>query len=97
MEWGSISAIVGATVVLAGAVGGLLVRAYITPLKNKLEATIKASEEKDKDHEGRLRHLESTTSEHNIHLENLMKAVDKLVDKIDILVTYETRKHNGGE
>lgn len=52
-----------------------------------------------KDHEERIRFLESQGSAHSIHLENIMKAVDRLVNKIDELVSFEKanshNQHNG--
>lgn len=91
MEFGTVSAIVAATITVTSAIGGLLLRAFVNPVKVKTEANDKVI----KDHEERIRDLESMTSAHTIHLENLMKAVDKLVDKIDALITYETKQQRG--
>lgn len=93
MDWSVISTVVGIAFTVGGAVGALLVRAYINPLNRSVEQNMETS----KDHEKRIRQLESMGSEHGIHLENLMKAVDRLVSKIDEFVTFETvgrRGHN---
>lgn len=90
MELGTVSAIIGASVALTTAVGGILLKAFVNPVKTKTEANSMTTQ----DHEDRLRHLESQASQHSIHLENLMKAVDKLVDKIDVLVSYQRQSHD---
>lgn len=91
MDWTVISAVVGATVTLSVAVGGLLLRAFVNPLKNRSELNVEVS----KDHEERIRKLENTSSEHGVHLANLLVAVDRLVNKIDELVSFEksSRRH----
>lgn len=90
MDWSEISAVVGITSTVVGALGSLLLKAFLNPVKQ--QATL--SEGIMKDHEERLRHLENQNAVHSIHLENLMKAVDRLVSKIDELVSYE--KTRGG-
>lgn len=85
MDLSVISAVVGTSVSLTGAVGGLLLKAYINPVKQKAELNEKIMST----YEERLRHLETQTAAHSIHLDNLMKAVDRLIDKIDELVSME--------
>lgn len=91
MDWSEISAVVGITVTIIGAVGSLLLKAFLNPVKQ--QATL--SEGMMKDHEDRLRQLEHQNAVHSIHLENLMKAVDRLVSKIDELVSFERTKDGG--
>lgn len=90
MDWSEISAVVVMTSTIVGAVGSLLMKAFLNPVKQ--QATL--SEAVMKDHEERLRNLENQGAVHSVHLENLMKAVERLVSKIDELVTYE--KSRGG-
>lgn len=90
MEWTVISAVVGTTMAVTTAIGGLLLKAYVNPVKQNTEANSMII----RDHEDRLRHLESKAAAHDIHLENLMKAVDRLVNKIDELVSYEKSERN---
>jgi hypothetical protein len=95
MDLAVLSAVVAASVALTGAIGGLIVRAFIKPLETKTEQNHMVA----KDHEERIRFLESQGSAHSIHLENIMKAVDRLVNKIDELVSFEKanshNQHNG--
>ena len=96
MDWAVIAAVIAAAVALSGAIGGLLVRAFVKPLETKTESNQMVA----KDHEERIRFLESQGSAHSIHLENIMKAVDRLVNKIDELVSFEKansnhNQHNG--
>lgn len=95
MDLSVISAVVGTSVSLTGAVGGLLLKAYINPVKQKAELNEKIMST----YEERLRHLETQQAAHSIHLDNLMKAVDRLIDKIDELVSMEqaSRNRNKGE
>jgi hypothetical protein len=90
MDWSEISAVVGITLTVVGALGSLLLKAFLNPVKQ--QATL--SEGIMKDHEERLRNLENQGAVHSVHLENLMKAVERLVSKIDELVSYE--KSRGG-
>ena len=92
MDWSEISAVVGIAVTITGALGSLLLKAFLNPVKT--QATL--SEETMKDHEDRLRHLENQNVVHSIHLENLMKAVDRLVSKIDEFVSFEKNKTKEG-
>lgn len=83
IELGSIAAIVGVSVTLTGTIGGLLLKAFVAPVKTRTDnnhATLQ-------DHESRLRSLETKVNTHSIHMENILKAVDQLVAKIDLLVT----------
>ncbi len=89
MDWSEISAIVAVTSTVVGAVGSLLLKAYVNPVKQQ----VLSIEDLMKDNEDRLRYLENQSSAHSIHLENLMKAVDRLVNKIDELVSFEKTKH----
>lgn len=96
MDLAVLSAVVAASVALSGALGGLLLRAFIKPLESKMEQNRMVA----KDHEERIRFLETQGSEHSIHLGNIMKAVDRLVNKIDELVSFEKanlrhNEHNG--
>ena len=83
LELGSIAAIIGASVALTGAVGGLLMKAFITPVRARTDS----NNELLKDHETRLRNAEVKVNTHSVHMETLLKAVDQLVVKIDLLVT----------
>lgn len=88
MDLSEISAVVGLTVTVGGALGSLLLKAYVNPVKAQVtlvEATMK-------EHDDRIRDVENQGSIHSIHLENLMKAVDRLVTKIDELVSVERSK-----
>jgi thiamine pyrophosphate-dependent acetolactate synthase large subunit-like protein len=88
MDWSEISAVVGIAVAITSALGSLLLKAFLNPVNTQAAV----SEGIMKDHEERLRKLENQNAVHSIHLENLMKAVDRLVSKIDELVTYEKTK-----
>lgn len=85
MDWILIATVVGVIIPLVSGIGAILLKAFVNPVKTEVEgfATLV------KDHEDRIRRLETQGSEHGIHLENLLKAVDRLVYKIDELVTYE--------
>lgn len=85
MDVVGISAVAAGVVTVAVAVGSILLKAFVYPIKQKTELNATFM----KDHEERIRHLEGQASAHSIHLENLMKAVDRLVTKIDELVSYE--------
>ena len=83
IELGSLAALIGATIAITGAIGGLLLRAFIVPVKTRTDdnhATLQ-------DHERRMRSLETKVNTHSIHMENILKAVDQLVVKIDLLVS----------
>ena len=102
IEIGSIAAIIGASVSLCGAVGALLVKAYVSPVRALAASNTKALEHlgelHDKisgDHEARVRFLEHSVNTHSIHLETLVKSVDQLVRKIDLLVSNQlNQRHN---
>lgn len=64
MDWTVISAVVGVTMTLTGAIGSLLLKAFLNPVKQQAML----SEEIMKDHEERLRSIENQVSAHNIHL-----------------------------
>ena len=83
LELGSIAAIIGASVALTGAIGGLLMKAFITPVRTRTDS----NNEVLKDHEIRMRTTEAKVNTHSVHMETLLKAVDQLVLKIDLLVT----------
>ena len=89
MDWSEISAVVAVTSTVVGALGSLLLKAYINPVKQQLLSI----EDNMKDQEDRTRALENQSAAHSIRLENLMKAVDRLVNKIDELVSFEKTKH----
>jgi hypothetical protein len=88
MDWSTIAAVAGVTFTVTGALGSLLLKAFINPVHQQ----VLSIEGFMKDHEDRLRNLENQSAAHSIHLENLMKAVDRLVTKIDELVSFEKTK-----
>jgi hypothetical protein len=116
MEIGTVSALIGACVLLTSAVGGLLMKAFINPVKVKTERnhdTLQDHESRlrlaeksisnyDKstetntlsDHDVRLRTLENSISAHEVQMGSLLKAVDQLVTKIDLLIAREYRPLN---
>lgn len=83
LDIASISAAVGVSLSVVGAVGGLLIKAFISPVETQ------AMNNKDhlQDLDTRVRHLENQTSEHSIQLETVVKSVDRLIGKMDSLVT----------
>lgn len=89
MELGSVAAIIGATVTLASVIGGILLKAFVTPVKTRTDNNHLTAQ----DHESRLRELEHSVHTHSIHLDTLMKAMDKLIAKIDLLVVSEYQRN----
>ena len=85
MDWTVIAAIVGLASTVTTALGSLLLKAYIEPVKKQTNLNEVTMEKQGE----RIRHLEQQAATHSTHLENLMKAVDRLVNKIDELVSYE--------
>lgn len=83
MEVVTVAGIIVACVSLAGAVGGLLLKAYVSPVKTRTDD----NHDTIQDHESRIRGLETKVNIHSVHMENLMKSVDTLVVKIDLLIT----------
>lgn len=83
LDVASISAAVGVSLSVVGAVGGLLIKAFISPVENQTM--------NNKDHlaeiDGRIRQLEHQSTEHSAQLDTVIKSVDRLVGKMDSLMT----------
>lgn len=74
-------------------VGGVLFRAYVAPVKTKTED----NHMEIQDHEDRLRKLEHKQTETNIKMETVIKHIDTLVTKIDMLVSLQLNQKNSKE
>lgn len=67
---------------VAAIVGGILMKAYLGPIQEDVD-DLKAS---DTDKESRLRIVESKTTEHDIHIGQLITTSERLLTKMDELL-----------
>ena len=76
---------IGTAVGILSVIGGVLFKAYVSPVKTKTED----NHMELSDHEERLRKLEYKQTETNIKMETVIKHIDTLVTKIDMLVSLQ--------
>lgn len=67
---------------VAAIIGGVLMRAYVKPIQDEVE-DLKVS---DLDKETRLRVVEIKTTEHDIHIGQLITTSERLLGKMDELL-----------
>jgi hypothetical protein len=75
--------IVGGALSIAAVVGGILMKAFIKPLQDELIAL----QDDTTDHEGRLRYVENKTTEHDVHISQLISTSERLLTKMDQYMT----------
>ncbi|AHK11878.1 hypothetical protein CHOED_018 [Vibrio phage CHOED] len=76
-----IEIIVGA-LSIAGIVGGILMKAFVSPIREEVNDLKDA----DQDKETRLRIVETKTTEHDIHISTLVATSERLLVKMDELM-----------
>jgi hypothetical protein len=77
-----IEIIVGA-LSIAGIVGGILMKAFVSPIGDRVAEL----EEADQDKETRLRIVETKTTEHDVHIGTLISTSERLLVKMDELMS----------
>ena len=89
MDVGTVVTIAGGTVGFLGVIGGVLIQAFLNPIQSKTEANKATS----KDHEYRLRSLETTVNTHGTQMDNILVSIDRLIDRIDLLVSRDYERN----
>lgn len=67
---------------IAGIVGGILMKAFVGPIEDRVNDL----EEADTDKETRLRIVETKTIEHDVHISTLVATSERLLVKMDELL-----------
>lgn len=67
---------------IAGIVGGILMKAFVTPIRDEVNDL----KEADQDKETRLRIVETKTVEHDVHISTLVSTSERLLVKMDELM-----------
>lgn len=75
--------IVGGALSIAAVVGGILMKAFVDPLKDDVTSL----QESTQDQETRLRIVENKTTEHDIHISQLISTSERLLHKMDEFMT----------
>lgn len=68
---------------IATIVGGILMRAFVNPIKDEVNDL----KEADTDKEKRLRKVETQTTVHAVHISTLVSTSERLLNKMDELVS----------
>lgn len=82
MEPLTIIEIVVGALSIAGIVGGILMKAFVSPIQEEVNDL----KEADTDKETRLRIVETKTTEHEIHISTLVSTSERLLVKMDELM-----------
>lgn len=79
---------------VAAIIGGIIMKAFVNPIKDDvagLKGTIKGEleelKESDLDKETRLRVVENKTTEHDVHIGQLITTSERLLTKMDELIS----------
>lgn len=67
---------------IAGIVGGILMKAFVSPIQDEVNDL----KEADQDKEHRLRIVETKTIEHDVHIGTLISTSERLLVKMDELM-----------
>lgn len=67
---------------IAATVGGILMKAFVSPLRDDVDDL----KEADQDKETRLRVVETKTTEHDVHIGTLISTSERLLVKMDELM-----------
>lgn len=71
--------IIGGALSIAAVVGGILMKAFVKPIQDD----VLALQESSLDKETRLRIVENKTTEHDIHISQLILTSERLLNKMD--------------
>lgn len=83
MEPLTIIEIVVGALSIAGIVGGILMKAFVSPIQDEVNDL----KEADQDKETRLRIVETKTVEHDVHIGTLVSTSERLLVKMDELMS----------
>lgn len=67
---------------IAGIVGGILMKAFVSPIQDEVNDL----KEADSDKETRLRIVETKTTEHDVHISTLISTSERVIVKMDELM-----------
>lgn len=68
---------------IAGIVGGILMKAFVSPIQDEVNDLKDA----DQDKETRLRIVETKTTEHDVHITTLISTSERVIVKMDELMS----------
>lgn len=75
--------LIGGALSIAAVVGGILMKAFVNPVKDDVNAL----QANTIDQESRLRVVEYKTTEHDIHISQLISTSERLLNKMDEVMT----------